>query len=240
MISALIVEDSRLARLELRSQLADIKQIEVIGEAPNIAEAMKIAESKKPTLLFLDVDLPDGNGFELLASLDYAPKVIFTTAFEEFALKAFEKNAVDYLLKPYTQQRLVRAIERLSIEKEMENRSNDEGEPMSLESRFFVKEGRQCWLITLEKVERFEALGNYTQVYFEQNKTVVYRTLAQIEARLPTQHFFRASRSHIVQLSMIDSVDLCSTGGLELTMCSGEKVAVSRRQSSLFKNLLAL
>ena len=118
MISALIVEDSRLARLELRSQLADIKQIEVIGEAPNIAEAMKIAESKKPTLLFLDVDLPDGNGFELLASLDYAPKVIFTTAFEEFALKAFEKNAVDYLLKPYTQQRLVRAIERLSIEKE--------------------------------------------------------------------------------------------------------------------------
>ncbi|WP_448547072.1 LytR/AlgR family response regulator transcription factor [Thalassotalea fusca] len=241
MIRAIIVEDSRLARLELTSQLADIKLVSLVGEARNLAEAKTLVSQEKPDLIFLDINLPDGNGFDLLAALEYAPKVIFTTAFDEFALKAFEQNAVDYLLKPYTQQRLVQAIERLSINEQHDEPAMRKGsQPMTLDSRFFVKDGGQCWLITLAQVERFEALGNYTQVYFEQNKTVVYRTLAQIEDRLPKESFFRANRSHIVQLSQVNSVELCSSGGLELTMRSGSKVEVSRRQSTLFKNLLAL
>ena len=240
-IEAVIVEDSRLARNELKELIKKYPEIDLVGEAENVDKGFELIQEKSPKLLFLDINMPEKDGFELLEMLDEVPITVFTTAFDEFALKAFEQNAVDYLLKPYTQQRLVQAIERLSISEQSDDSAmRKTSQPMTLDSRFFVKDGGQCWLITLAQVERFEALGNYTQVYFDQNKTVVYRTLAQIEERLPKESFFRANRSHIVQLSQVESVELCSSGGLELTMRSGNKVEVSRRQSTLFKNLLAL
>lgn len=238
MIKAIIVEDSRLARLELKSQLALVENIELVGEAENVQQALALFAQTAPELVFLDVNLPDGSGFDFLSALPVAPKVIFTTAFEEYALQAFDNNAIDYLLKPYTQTRLQQACIKLSVaESVAPSQIND---MLHIDSPFFVKDGNKCWLIKLGQVERFEAMGNYTVVHFDQAKPMVYRSLAKVEQRLPKDTFFRISRHHIVQLSCITKVEICSSGGLELTLQSGAKVDVSRRQTSLFKSLLAL
>lgn len=242
MIKAIIIEDSRLARLELKSQLAGISYIQCVAEAENIEQALELYARHQPDLVFLDIDLPDGNGFDFLTQLEQAPHVIFTTAFEEFALKAFDQDAVDYLLKPYTQKRLDQACEKFKlINASDQNKAQASIEsPMTLSSQFFVKDGNNCWLIKLDQVERFEAMGNYTRVYFEDKKPMIYRTLTQIEPRLPNNSFFRISRQNVVQLNKINNIDICSSGGLELTLQSGTKVEVSRRQTSVFKSLLAL
>jgi two-component system LytT family response regulator len=242
MIKAIIVEDSRLARLELKSQLENISYIECVAEAENIEQALEVYEAHQPELVFLDIDLPDGSGFDFLTQLEQPPHVIFTTAFEDFALKAFDQDAIDYLLKPYTQKRLNQACEKFKLIKENDKNKLQTHieDSMTLTSQFFVKDGNNCWLIKLDQVERFEAMGNYTRVFFENEKPMIYRTLAQIEPRLPQGHFFRISRQNIVQLSKISNVAACSSGGLELTLQSGIKVEVSRRQTSIFKTLLAL
>lgn len=235
----MIVEDSRLARLELKSQLNHIDYMSCVAEAENIEQAITKYDEHKPQLIFLDIDLPDGNGFDFLTQLETPPHVIFTTAYQEFALKAFEQDAIDYLLKPFTQERLIKACERFKTTYQYDSHPKPEDQ-MLLTSQFFVKDGNHCHLITLADVERFEAMGNYTKVYFEQQKPLVYRTLSQIEQRLPEGKFFRVSRQNIIQLDKIQKVDLCSSGGLELTLKSGVKVDVSRRQTSLFKSMLAL
>lgn len=239
MFKAIIVEDSRLARLELKSQLAKITNISLVAEAENIEQASQLFTQHTPDLLFLDINLPDGNGLDFLASLTPAPKVIFITAFEQYALQAFEQNAVDYLLKPFTLERLQDACHKL-FDDNVEPSNHQENELMALDSRFFVKDGQKCWLIQLAQVEQFQSMSNYTQVHFEQQKPLVYRTLAQIEARLPQDKFFRINRSHIVQLSYITDVALCASGSLELTLKSGAIVEVSRRQTSQFKALFSL
>jgi two-component system LytT family response regulator len=238
--SAMIVEDSRLGRVELKSQLTHIYNITLVAEAENLAQAREALAQHQIDVIFLDINLPDGNGFDLLTELLPAPKVIFTTAFEQYALDAFENNAVDYLLKPITQTRLAQACEKLSLSLALEETKALAASPMTMEARFFVKDGTQCWLIPLSNVERFEAMGNYTQVHFEDKHPMLNRTLAQIEKRLPQDHFFRISRSFIVQLDKITAVQPCSSGALELTMESGAKVEVSRRQTSLFKGRFAL
>ncbi len=242
MIKAIIVEDSRLARLELKSQLEDISDISCVAEAENVEQALAIYEEHNPDIVFLDINLPDGSGFDFLAQLEQAPHVIFTTAFEEFALKAFDQDAIDYLLKPYTQKRLQQACDKFKLINVSEQKKvqGDTDSTMTLQSQFFVKDGKSCWLIMLEQVERFEAMGNYTRVYFEDKKPMIYRTLMQIEPRLPDTSFFRVSRQNIVQLNKVDHINPCSSGGLELTLKSGTKVEVSRRQATVFKSMLAL
>lgn len=242
MITAIIVEDSRLARLELKSQLESINYIKCVAEAENIEQALEAYATHQPDLVFLDIDLPDGNGFDFLTQLERVPHVIFTTAFEEFALKAFDRDAIDYLLKPYTQKRLNQACEKFKIINANAQKKSQSAidNIMTLSSQFFVKDGNNCWLIKLDQVERFEAMGNYTRVYFEDKKPMIYRTLAQIEPRLPEGNFFRISRQNVVQLNKVNNIEVCSSGGLELTLQSGTKVEVSRRQASVFKALLAL
>jgi len=242
MLTAIIIEDSRLARLELKSQLQSIGFITCVAEAENIEQALAVYQSHQPDLVFLDIDLPDGSGFDFLTQLEQPPHVIFTTAFEEFAIKAFDQDAVDYLLKPYTQKRLEKACDRFKLIKANEQSGvQDKIEsPMTLASQFFVKDGQSCWLVKLDQVERFEAMGNYTRVYFDHKKPMIYRTLSQIEPRLPQESFFRISRQNIVQLNKIKNIESCSSGGLELTLQSDTKVEVSRRQTSVFKSILAL
>lgn len=236
MIKAMIIEDSRLARLELNEQLKSIPWITKVAEADNISDAISLFEQYQPDLIFLDIDLPDGTGFDFLTAISAVPKVIFTTAYEQYALQAFEKNAVDYLLKPYTKIRLEQACERLQLQQQPVSQN----EQLNENSQFFVKDGKKCWLISLRQVERFEAMGNYTRVHFNNEKPMVYRSLSQIEQKLPKASFFRASRQNIIQLSYISDVELCSSGALEVTLKSGEKIEISRRQTSLFKELYSL
>lgn len=240
MISALIIEDSRLARLELKSQLKTIEGIECVGEAEDVEAGVNLFHALKPDLVFLDIDLPDGTGFDFLTQLDNPPYVIFTTAYKEYAHKAFEQDALDYLLKPYTQERLTKACDKLKRTLLPEELVETVEEEMTLDGQFFVKDGNNCWLISLKQVERFESMGNYTKVHCDQQSPMIYRTLAQIEKRLPQNEFFRVSRGHIIQLKKVSDIQTCSSGGLELTMKSGVKVEVSRRQASIFRNLLTL
>lgn len=235
MYDAIIVEDSRLARLELRSQLEQIPSIQLIGEASTLEEATTLLNENKVDLIFLDIDLPDGNGFDLLAQQVPAPKVIFTTAFAEFAIQAFEKQAVDYLLKPFTIKRLKEACARLPEQTNLSNKA-----VLKSDERFFVKDGQQCWLIELSQVERFSSNGNYTHVHFEGKKPLLYRTLSQIEKRLDPKTFFRANRGEIVQIARIANTELCASGALVLTLYSGDQVKVSRRQLSKFKQIFSM
>lgn len=242
-MNALIVDDERLARNELRRLLEVHENINIIGEAANGEEAVEKINSLKPDLVFLDIQMPGKTGFEVLTSLDeHIPEIIFTTAFDEYALKAFEFNAADYLLKPIEPQRLAEAIKRLSPDEPEAEGDKDHSAPEILkeDDRIFVKDGDKCWFITLGSVRLFESLGNYVRIYFDNHKPMVLRSLNSLEERLDSKTFFRANRKHIINLKMIDTIEPYFSGGLLVKLKTGEKIEISRRQAIRFKDLMSL
>ena len=239
-MKALIVDDERLARTELKRLLNPFKDIKVVGEAVNADDAIEKIDQLKPDLLFLDIQMPGKSGFELLEELDTVPTVIFTTAYDEYALKAFEYNALDYLLKPIEPKRLEETINKL-VEKSRKKSVADSGKPIFAESdQVFVKDGERCWFVKLEKVRLFESEGNYVRIYFENHKPLILRTLNYLDERLDNKTFFRANRKHIVNLKWIDTIEPWLNGGLLVKFKDGQKVEVSRRQAIKFKDMLSL
>ncbi|MCP4439064.1 MAG: response regulator [Aureispira sp.] len=240
-MTALIIEDSRLARVELKNMLKGHSNIDLLGEAANAEEGLELINKHHPDLLFLDINMPGKNGFELLELLDEVPLVIFTTAYDEYAIKAFEYNTLDYLLKPISKERLGKAIDKveqqLKTEKEEEETKE---EKLTNSSRIFVKDGEECWLVRLEQIRRFESVGNYTRVFFDENKPLIHKSLNKIEERLDATQFFRANRQQIINLKYIKDINTWFSGNLKVTMQDGEDVEISRRQSAKFKNLLSL
>ncbi|MDG1159469.1 MAG: LytTR family DNA-binding domain-containing protein [Flavobacteriales bacterium] len=237
-MKALIVEDSRLARLELKELLSVHQEIEVVGEAENAEVAERLIEELDPDLLFLDINMPGKNGFELLESLDAAPQVIFTTAYDEFAIKSFEYNALDYLLKPIKEDRLAKALGKLDL-RSQENKLPT-GDYLGPEQQVFVKDGEKCWLVKIEDIRLFEVCGNYSRVYFDQHKPLILRSLNQLEERLDPEHFFRANRQEIINLKKISKIEPWFNGRLKVWMDDQQEVEVSRRQAVRFKELLSL
>ena len=237
-MKALIVEDSRLARLELKELLSVHQEIEVVGEAENAEVAERLIEELDPDLLFLDINMPGKNGFELLESLDAAPQVIFTTAYDEFAIKSFEYNALDYLLKPIKEDRLAKALGKLDL-RSQENKL-PKGDYLGPEQQVFVKDGEKCWLVKIEDIRLFEVCGNYSRVYFDQHKPLILRSLNQLEERLDPEHFFRANRQEIINLKKISKIEPWFNGRLKVWMDDQQEVEVSRRQAVRFKELLSL
>lgn len=243
MIKAIIIDDERLARNELKKLLAEFPEIEVVGEAANATEGMEKIESLNPDLVFLDIQMPGKSGFDLLAELDVAPHVIFTTAYDEYALKAFEVNALDYLLKPIEPKRLADAVQKIHIPEESEPAAHVAGGNKSLlqeSDQVFVKDGERCWFVKLADIRLFESVGNYAKVYFGPNKPLILKSLNALEERLDEKTFFRANRKHIVNLRMIDKVEPYFNGGLLLELKGGEKIEVSRRQTVKFKETMSL
>lgn len=236
---ALIIDDERLARNELKKMLNDYKDIEVIGEAVNAKDGLEKIELLNPDLLFLDIQMPDKTGFELLSELEKTPRVIFTTAYDEYAIKAFEYNALDYLLKPIEPQRLNDAIQKLQSE-EAEKTIAVNNNRLFENDQVFVKDGDNCWFVKLSNIRLFESVGNYARVYFENNKPLILKSLNALEERLDERVFFRANRKHIVNLRMIEKIDTYFNGGLLLEMKGGEKIEVSRRQAVRFKEMMSL
>jgi two-component system LytT family response regulator len=234
-ITAVIVEDSRLARNELKELLKKHPQIVLVGEAENVDKGFELINELQPKVLFLDINMPEKNGFELLEMLDNVPLTIFTTAYDEYAIKSFEYNAFDYLLKPINQDRFSKTIEKViaTIEKE----TTDE-KPFDIHRKIFIKEGESCWLIKISEIAVFEIVGNYTRVYFENNKPLIYKSLNQIEGKLPEATFFRANRQQIINLNHIDKVIPWFNGKLKVTIKnSAQEIEVSRRQSYKFKDV---
>jgi two-component system, LytTR family, response regulator len=254
-LRTLIVEDSRLARAELRRLLDNHPEVEVVGEAANADEAELFIPDLRPDLLLLDIQMPGRNGFELLEALDSVPLVIFTTAYSEFAVQAFEKNALDYLVKPVQADRLAKALQKaeqaatqLGLDQPGANRSeprDGEGEVgagriLRGTDRVFVKDGEHCWFVPLTEVRLLEVEGNYTRLYFGTHQPLVPKTLNYLESRLDPQTFFRASRQHLVNLNWVKDVEPWFSGSLRLMLRSGQQVEVSRRQAQRFRDLMSL
>lgn len=238
---ALIVDDERLARKELMKLLEDHPMIEVIGEAMNADEAIPMINDLNPDLLFLDIQMPGKTGFQLLEELDSVPLVVFTTAYDEFALKAFEVNALDYLLKPIHPERLSETVSKLS-EKERAKIVAIQGpeKKLGLNDQVFVKDGDRCWFVSLSNVRLFESDGNYIKVYFDNNRPMIHKSLNALDEKLDERAFFRASRKHIVNLSWVEGIEPWFNGGLMVRLKGGDKVEVSRRQAAKFKDMMSL
>ena len=243
---ALIVDDERLARKELINLLSQHENVEIVGEAINVEDAKEKISSLNPNVVFLDIQMPEKTGFDLLEELDHVPHVIFTTAYDEYALKAFQVNALDYLLKPIDQDRLTEALNRL--QKTLADEPKEEGgtgpsgsnKLLTLNDQVFVKDGDRCWFVKLSNVKLFESDGNYIKVYFDNFKPMIHKSLNALDERLDEKSFFRASRKHIINLSWVDAIEPWFNGGLVVTLKGGERIEVSRRQAARFKDMMSL
>ncbi len=242
-IRAIIIDDERLARNELKKLLHDHGEVEVIDEAANVDEGVEKIEMQNPDLIFLDIQMPGKTGFQLLEELERAPHVVFTTAYDEYALKAFEVNALDYLLKPVEPKRLTDAIQKVQYEITKEsadaNGSFSRG-PLTDLDQVFVKDGERCWFVKLGEIRLFESVGNYAKVFFTTNKPLILKSLNALEERLDPRTFFRANRKHIINLRWIEKIEPYFNGGLLIELKGGEKIEVSRRQTVKFKEMMSL
>ncbi len=228
-MKAFIVDDERIARQELRRLLLAHPEIEIAAEAQNGEQALELIPKLAPDVVFLDIQMPGMTGFDLLNRLDDIPQIIFTTAYDQYAIRAFEVNALDYLLKPIVPARLAAAVAKLRPRKT----------PPRLE-QVFVRDGERCWLVRVADIYLLESEGNYTRVCFKSERPLIARSLAALEARLDPAIFFRTSRAQIVNLEWVEKVETGPAGNLEITLRSGETIAVSRRQSAALKEALTL
>jgi two-component system, LytTR family, response regulator len=244
MIRAIVIDDERLARQELKNLLQSFDNIQIVAESGKPEEALDLIERENPDLIFLDIQMPGMTCFELLDELEgKAPEVIFVTAYDEYALKAFEVNALDYLMKPVEESRLQESIDKIAkrIEKKKSEehvRANDG--KLELHDQVFLKDGEKCWFVELEKIRLFESEGNYVRVYFDESRPLILKSLNALTDRLSEKFFFRASRKHIVNLRWIEKVETWFNGGLLVILKDGTKVEVSRRQSVKLKEMMAL
>lgn len=231
----LIVDDARLARQELRTMLAAMPGTECVGEADDVPSARAAIAALKPDLLLLDIQLPSGSGFDVLDGVQPVPAVVFTTAYDQYAVRAFEANALDYLVKPVAPERLRAALARA-------------GEPspvpparelLGAEDKVFLREGERCWFVTLGEIQRIVVDGNYARVWFRDRCVLLARSLNALEARLDPALFFRANRNTLVNLRMVRSVEPSVGDGYVLTMKDGSEVELSRRQAREFRERMA-
>jgi two-component system, LytTR family, response regulator len=227
-VKALVVDDEPLARREMRRLLAAFPWVEVIGEAGNIDEARARIEELTPDVVFLDIQMPGGTGFDLLTQLDRVPRIVFTTAYDQYAVKAFDVNALDYLLKPIEPERLATALRKIQATPLVT--SNDA--PLE---QLFIRDGPRCWFVPLREVSVFTAEGNYVRLLWGKERPLLGRSLTALEEKLDSRRFFRANRSQIVNLDCIQQVEAGAGGRLHLQMQDGPEIEVSRRQARLFR-----
>lgn len=239
MINALIVDDERLARKELRKLLENHQEIKVIGECANADEAIQQVDELKPDLVFLDIQMPEKTGFDMLEEISFTPDVIFVTAYDEHAIKAFEVNAIDYLLKPVEPERLEEAILKV-IKNRRDQQSQADKEILDEEDQIFVKDRDRYWFVKLKNVRMFESEGNYVRVYFDNFKPLVLKSLNNLSLRLNSRKFFRANRKFIINLSWVENIESWFNGGLMVKLKSGEQIEISRRQAAKLKEMMSL
>lgn len=230
-----IVEDSRLARQELISLLSGFEEINIIGEAENGEQAVLLIQDHQPDLVFLDIHLPGMDGFEVLEKIDESPLIIFTTAYDEYAIQAFEYNTLDYLLKPINPERLEKAFEKARLAHQNRQKSH----LLTEDSQVFVKDGEKCWFVNLREIHLFESYGNYTRIYFQDNKPLILKSLNYLEKVLDPKVFFRINRQQIVNLKYVVGGASWFNGKMKLQLKSGQEVEVSRRQANKIKELFS-
>jgi two-component system LytT family response regulator len=237
-MKAIIIDDERLARQELKNLLAQYKDIEIIAECSDAIQAAEKISELKPDVIFCDIQMPGKTGLELVEEISAAVDVVFVTAYDEHAIKAFELNAFDYLLKPVQPQRLAETIKKLSDKESAAKPENNS--PLTINDMVFIKDGEKCWFVKLSDIRLFESEGNYVRVFFDNSRPLILRSLNSLETRLNEKEFFRASRKHIINLNYILSVEQWFNGGLNVKLKDGREVEISRRQAVKLKDLMSL
>jgi two-component system LytT family response regulator len=231
-MNALIVDDERLARAELRRLLAAHPDVVITGEAANAGEAESRLADLDVDVLFLDITMPGASGFDLLERLESVPLVIFTTAHDEFALRAFEVNALDYLLKPIRPDRLATALDKIRAARRDEDRTATPAKAFrSTTDRVFLRDGERCWIVTIGDIALFEAEGNYARVHVGAQRPLIRTSLNALESRLDPSVFFRASRQHLINLRFVEGVEANVDDSFTARLRGGHSVRLSRRQS---------
>jgi two-component system LytT family response regulator len=232
-MKAIVVEDSRLAREGLVRMLREFPALDIVGDADHPESALALIQSSRPDVIFLDIHMPGASGFDLLEQLNYAPRIIFTTAYSEHAIRSFDFHTVDYLVKPLSHERLAAAIAKLPATGSVARPALD------IDSRLFIKDGERCHLVALQAIRYIESCKNYVQVFFEGKSAYLKKPLAEVEERLPARHFLRISRQHIVNLGAVTGIEESINYGYKLTLDDGKVLEVSRRNASALKDLLS-
>jgi two-component system, LytTR family, response regulator len=241
MLRGLIIDDEMLARKRLSALLASDGRVTVVGEAGDAREAIELIKQLRPELIFLDIDMPAMDGFAMLEQLEETPYVVFTTAFSEHAAKAFDRNALDYIVKPILPDRLHSAIEKAIREITIAGMQGFQERKLGLHSKVFIKDGERIYFVTLSDIFIIRSVGNYCKICFHDKGPLLARSLAVLEERLPTDSFFRANRMEIINIHYINKMmPAASKGGLVAEMANGEKIDISLRQASKFKQWMSL
>ncbi|WP_430427452.1 LytR/AlgR family response regulator transcription factor [Maribacter litoralis] len=231
---AVIIDDERLAREEVKRALKKYPEFIVVGEANNVDAAIKLIADEDPDLLFLDIHMPEKSGFDLLEELTTVPEVVFTTAFDQYAVKAFELNALDYLVKPLREERFAKTIEK--VKQELAEKAKVSQDVLPMHKKIFIKDGESCYFIPISDIYYIESMDNYARLYFGGKRAMIKRSLNLLEKKLDTTVFFRANRSQIINTHFIKEIHPHFNNKLHIILISGEKIEVSSRQSVKFKN----
>jgi two-component system LytT family response regulator len=241
-MKTLIVDDTRLARQELKTLLARHADIELVGEAEDLPAARDAIARLRPELLLLDIQLPSGTGFDLLEQIDPLPLVIFTTAYDQYAVRAFESNALDYLIKPVAPERLAAALDRARVRQGATPAHGQErnAAPLGPDDTVFLRDGERCWFVALRDISHLMVEGNYVRVWFQGQRAMLARSLNALEARLDPALFFRANRNTLVNLRQIASIDPWVNDGYQIKLRDGNEIEVSRRQARELRERLSL
>lgn len=240
MLRVLIVDDARLARQELRTLLSALPWVQCVGEADDVPAAREAIATLAPDLVLLDVQMPSGSGFDVLEGLESVPAVVFVTAFDGYAVRAFQANALDYLVKPVEAPRLLEALQRARQRAVETTEAPALRSTLGAQDQVFVREGERCWFVAVAEIRRLVVDGNYTRLWFRDQNALLTRSLSALEARLPQELFFRVNRNTLVNLRRIRAVTPSIGDGYDLALDDGSEVEVSRRQARELRERMAL
>lgn len=247
-IRTILIDDEDLSRQEMRHLLSAYPEIRILDEATNAVDALMKIRKHRPDLIFLDINMPGKSGFDLLAELDESPRVVFVTAYDEFAVRAFETNALDYLLKPVRPERLDKTLDAIRgtmtavMAPDMGHSDIATGRhtPLRQDSQVFIRDGEKCYFVRLSDIFLFESEDNYVRVHFGTQKPLHRKSLNLLEEKLPPELFFRANRQQIFNLSYITGIEPFFNGSLRVTLQGGIRVEISVRRAGDFKERLSL
>ena len=245
MSKIITIDDEPLARSIVKEYLQKYPELEVVEECNDGFEGFKAIQQHQPDLIFLDIQMPKINGFEMLELLDQAPAVIFTTAFDEYAIKAFEAHAVDYLLKPFSQERFDKAIQKWKEQKVSSQKNTDElletaSHSPAQSQRIVVKTGSKIKIIPVQDVSYLEAADDYVKVHTQEGSFLKNKTMSHFEKTLDPQQFVRSHRSYIINIQQITRIDPYEKDNHVAILRSGTKVPVSRNGYVKLRTVLGL